>query len=92
MKTNTWKIIKDVTGQSKIQKDYFPYCLIINKSEVTNKKIIAEKFNKFFIDIGVTLATNIPKSKNHFTRYLSTINSILDEWPLTENEFKNEFF
>ena len=86
------RAILRITGQFKIQKDYFSSCLIVNKSEVTSNKISVEKFNKFFFGTGPTFTIKISKNKNHFIRYLSTINTILDEWPLTEDKFKNAFF
>ena len=86
------RAILRITGQFKIQKDYFSSCLIVNKSEVTSNKISGEKFNKFFFGTGPTFTIKISKNKNHFIRYLSTINTILDEWPLTEDKFKNAFF
>ena len=66
-------------GKSKIQNSFFRNRLIISKFGVTSKKIFAEKFNDFLVDTGPTLATKLPKTKNRFTRHLSTINTILDE-------------
>ena len=74
-----------------MQKVFFNR-LIINKLELTKKKIIAEKLHKFFVGIGPMLAAKIPKSETHFNRYLSIINTILDERPLTEDEFEKAFF
>ena len=60
--TNTWNIPRDTLSKSRIQKNCFPNRLIINKSQLTDKKIITEKFNKVSVDVGMTLATKIPKS------------------------------
>ena len=45
---NTWNVMKAVIGKSKICNDKFPKSLDINKEEITDTKIIAEKLNKFF--------------------------------------------
>ena len=84
----------DIKNNWSIQnpKRLLSSCLIVNKSEVTSNKISVEKFNKFFFGTGPTFTIKISKNKNHFIRYLSTINTILDEWPLTEDKFKNAFF
>ena len=50
----TWRILKNITDKSKIQKDYFFNRLIIKEFEVTDIKIIAEKV---FVDDEQTLAT-----------------------------------
>ena len=44
--------MKPVIGKSKICKHKFPKSVNINKEEVTDKKIIAETFNKFLVNIG----------------------------------------
>ena len=49
---STWNIMKPVIGKSKICKHKFPKSVNINKEEVTDKKIIAETFNKFLVNIG----------------------------------------
>jgi len=54
---------------------------------IDDKELIAEKFNDFFINIGPTLANNIPKNKNTPLMYLK--NKIKDSLflaPVTENE------
>ena len=42
---NTWKIMKVITGKSKLYNDNFPRSLNIGKKEITDKKTIAEKFS-----------------------------------------------
>ena len=49
---NTWNVMKAVIAKSKICNDKFSKSLDINKEEITDKKIIAETFNKFFIKVG----------------------------------------
>ena len=42
------KLHTDIIPESKIQESNFLNHLIINKTEVINKMITVEKFNKFF--------------------------------------------
>ena len=89
---NTWKIMKSVTGRSRVQNDSFPKSLSIDNEEITDKKSIAEKFNSFFVNTGTNLAAKIPHSTTNFESYLPNITTIFRENCLTEEEFKNAFF
>ena len=84
--------MKAVIGKSKICNDKFPKSLDIIKEDITDKKIIAETFNKFFINIGSNLADKIPPSSTNFESYLSNITTALSGKPLLEKEFKDPFF
>ena len=53
---NTWNVTKTVTGKSKISNDSFRKNLDINKKDITDKKIIAETFDTFFINEVSNLA------------------------------------
>ena len=70
---NTWKIMKVITGKSKVYNDNFPKILNIDKKEITEKKIIAEEFNSYFINVGPKPATKIPPSNTNFESYLPNI-------------------
>ena len=48
-------MIKDVIGKGKIQQQNFPQKIGIGNKEITDLKTIAEKFNKFFTEIGTNL-------------------------------------
>ena len=89
---NTWNVMKAVIGKSKICNDKFPKRLDINKEEITGKNIIAETFNKFFINISSNLADKIPPSSTNFELYLPNITTALSDKPLSEKEFKDAFF
>ena len=47
--------MKEIIGKSKVFHQNLPNNLKINKKSITNKKIIADKFNDFFINIGSNL-------------------------------------
>ena len=89
---NTWNVMKAVIGKSKICNDKFPKSLDINKEEITDKKMIAETFNKFFINVDFNLADKIPRSSTNFESYLSDITTALSDKPLSEKGFKDAFF
>ena len=83
---NTWNVMKAVIGKSKICSDKFPKRLDINKEEIIDKNIIAETFNKFFVNISSNLADKIPPSSTNFST------TALSDKPLSEKEFKDAFF
>ena len=63
-------MIKEVIGKEKIQQQNFPQKNCIGNKEITNLKTIAEKFNKFFTEIGHILAKDIDPSSFTFDSYL----------------------
>ena len=60
---NTWTNIKDLLQQSKVKRDFSNH-FTINGEEITDSNIIANKFCKYFTDIGPCLAKNIKMPKN----------------------------
>ena len=52
--------MKEIIGKSKVFHQNLPNNLKTNKTSVTDKKIIAGKFNEFFINTGSNLAAKIP--------------------------------
>ena len=65
---------------------------MINKKSITDKKIIADKFNEFFINIGSNLAAKIPPSNMNFDSCLPHVCTIFAEKSVTEEELKRTFF
>ena len=62
----TWSIIKEVLNKNKSSKinDTFKY----NNQTTSDKNVIANKFNEYFVNIGSTLAATIPREgPNHKT-------------------------
>ena len=88
---NTWKVMKEIIGKTKVCNDNFPKRLVIDKTEITNKKSIAETFNEYFVNVGPSLASVIPKSNVHFTSNLPATYTIFEETNLTEQEFKDAY-
>ena len=69
----TWSVIKEVIGKEKIQQQNFPQKICIGNKEITDLKTIAEKFNKFFTEIGPNLAKDIEPSSVTFDNYLKIL-------------------
>ena len=87
----TWDIIKEVIGSSTSISHTLPKRLIVNNVEICEKKLIADNFNKYFVNVGPNLAKNIHKSRKEFHNFLSGNYPILKETPLTDEELKNAF-
>ena len=66
----TWDTLKDVINRSK-NTSSFPSHFIINTSTVTEKPIIADKFNEYFCEIGPKLAESIPSPRNPHINFQS---------------------
>ena len=62
-----WKIMKVIIGKSNVYNDNFPKSLNIGKKEITGKKVIAEKFNSYFLNVGSKLAAKIPSSNTNIS-------------------------
>ena len=55
-----WGVLEDIVNKSKARKIQSEFKL--NDGNITsNKLVISEKFNEFFINIGPSLAEKIPK-------------------------------
>ena len=84
--------MKEIIGKSKVFHQNLPHNLKIKKKSITDKKIIADKFNEFFINIGSNLAAKIPPSNMNFDSYLPHVCTIFAEKYITEEELKRAFF
>ena len=70
---NTWQIIKEIINKKRVPQKPTSFC--INNSYVTDRHIISEKFNNYFVNIGPTLASKIETSSDSPTTYIKS-NSI----------------
>ena len=66
---NTWKTIKLILNKNG--SPHLPDNFNINNNSVTDKSVIAQKFNEYFINIGPTLTEKIPPTNTSFTIYLT---------------------
>ena len=62
-----------------------------NDEIVSDPETIANKFNEYFVNVGVSLANKIPENSGEFCSYLnrSNVNSIFLN-PVTESEVHKE--
>ena len=90
----TWKIIKDIVGKTKTQNN-IKQKNNINGELTSDKDIISNAFNYYFVTIGPQLANKININKNPLTYINSTMNSIfipyINEKDITQvvNSLKN---
>ena len=87
---NTWSVIKEVIGKTKIRSSTLPRRHVLNGIETFDKTTIANGFNDYFSSIGEKLAKNI-SSDNTFESYLSRNNINFPEKELTDDELKSAF-
>ena len=88
-----WNVMKEIIGKAKYsQKSNFPQKLKIGNKIKTGENEIANEFNKYFADIGPSLAKNIPKPSIPFESFLKRVNTTLPSQSLSVNELKHAFF
>ena len=84
----TWSIIRSVINNCKPSKlnESFSY----NNSVITDKNEVSNKFNDYFVNVGKTLAAQIPKSGPSFHKYLPEANKeCIFLIPTDEREIRN---
>jgi exonuclease III len=66
----SWAIIKEIINKKKesILSDKF----LIDNQLVDDRHVIADSFNKFYVNIGPTLASTIPQGSTDPTSYISS--------------------
>ena len=67
-----WNLINDQLNRNT--KPSPPNYIALDNHEETDKQVIAEKFNEFFVNIGRITANSIPPSQENFHSYLSNLN------------------
>ena len=85
----TWSILKYIINKKKSQQIQSRFKLN-DGSITTNKAVIFEKFNNFFIGVGPTLANKIPKQSRTPEFYLG--NSLTNSMflaPVSTEEIRN---
>ena len=70
--------MKEIIGKAKhSKKSNFPWKLKIGNKIKTVEDEIANEFNKYFADIGLSLVKNIPNPWIPFESFLKRINTTL---------------
>ena len=58
--------MKEVIGKDKLVNKSLAKYLIFNNRNIFDKKTIANSFNEYFVNVGLKLASEIPKSQTSF--------------------------
>ena len=87
----TWNVIKEVIGKTKITGKSLPKMMIINNKEIFEEEVIADEFNKYFTTVGPSLASAIPESSSSFHSYLNFNAPSMTHNNLTTTEFNEAF-
>ena len=66
--------------------------LSIKLTYIFDTKNAADKFSKFFINIGIDQAIKIPNASKQFDFYITKVNTSMESQPLSITELKNAFF
>ena len=62
----TWQTIKEVIGKDKLVNKSLAKYLIFNNRNIFDKKTIANSFNEYFVNVGLKLASEKPKSQTSY--------------------------
>ena len=83
----TWETINCIINRDKNRCE-FPASFIIDDIEVTDTKQIADEFNKFYVNIGPSLASKITTFQNKsFADYLDdTVNALFSFSPIDKGK------
>jgi len=84
----SWRILREIIGKKGHNVCNTEF--LIDGDLITDKNVIVNSFNEFFVNIGPTLAKNIPTTSSQPEQYLvgSYTNSLYLS-PLNENELTN---
>ena len=63
----TWSLVNGLIGKSKTQ---ICQSLLINGSKVTDQKVLADEFNKYFSSIAEKMKEKLPQSRINYRSYL----------------------
>ena len=85
--------MKEIISKAKYsKKSSFLQKLKIGNKIKTGEDEIANEFNKYFADIGLSLAKNIPDTSMTFECFLKRVNTTLPSQSLSINKLKGAFF
>ena len=81
----TWNVIKDIINRNK--KSRISNKFRINNGVESNPRIIADSFNRFYVNIGHSQSRNIPPSNLSALSYIKNdVNHSIYLHPVTESE------
>ena len=66
----SWRILKDGINKKEVTSSCSKF--VVNGKTTTDKMKIANGFNQYFVNIGPTLASNIPQDNRSSTTYMES--------------------
>ena len=81
---STWTMIKEIINKSTTDSNH-PVTFRINDTEQNDPNVIADEFNKFFVEIGPKLASNMQTSLNFGDYLLRPPNTTFNFHNVNEN-------
>ena len=88
----TWKTMKDLIRKAKMNRSLLQKRIRVKKTEIFYQKKIVTEFNRFFANVGPTLAKQIPESENTFESYLVKTSATMQHESVVINELRDAFF
>ena len=83
----SWKSIKEIINKKKVEKA--PISFMIDKKSCDDKKVISESFNRYFLNIGPTLAKDIPHSDQNPNMYVKNNKNSMHVKDVTQEEIQS---
>ena len=62
----SWNIIKNIINKEDNRRSAKVLVFLINNQYISDGKIIANTFNNYFVNVGSSLAKNIPMKLTHY--------------------------
>ncbi|XP_065642572.1 uncharacterized protein LOC136074196 [Hydra vulgaris] len=90
----TWDIIKEVIGKNKQDHGNTLPKYIYTEDErtvINERKVIAESFNNYFINVGQNLANKITPGNKNFKSYIKEEDCVMDELEVSPDELRFAF-
>ena len=84
--------MKEVIVKARKTEPLLPRKIIVNNFDINGEKQITNKFNNFFIDIGLELPKEIPEPAKSFKSYIPKSNMIMSTGPISVKKLKNVFY
>ena len=89
----TWSVVKEVIGKNSSWRQNFSNKINLGSKFITSTDSVAKNFNKYFTEIGPSLANRISTLLANFDTYLNNKCNIFQlETPLSMNELNDAFY
>ena len=83
--------MKDITAKCKVNSNRFPKSINVNGRSIKKNNRIAEKFNKYFTNLGPNLASKIQNTSKTFEDFLFPVQTNMEHKDINFEEFEKPF-